>query len=133
MVTKGGYGMFKIDFKNKKSIYEQVIDGIKEEIISGNFRPDDKLPSVRDLAAKLTVNPNTIQKAYTVLEEQGYVYTVSGRGNFVSEISPADEAKTGALFGEIEGLIKQLRYLGVKERDIRYKLMDMTNERGEGK
>ncbi len=125
--------MFKIDLKNKKSIYEQVIDGIKEEIISGNFRPDDKLPSVRDLAAKLTVNPNTIQKAYTVLEEQGYVYTVAGRGNFVSEMSPVDEIKAGALFDEIESLIKQLRYLGVNERDIRYKLMDMTNERGEGK
>jgi len=126
--------MFKIDLKTKKSIYEQVVDGIKEEIISGNFKADDKLPSVRDLAGQLTVNPNTIQKAYTLLEDQGFIYSVSGRGNFISGNIPQDGRKTEELFRNIEATIKQIRYLGVSERDIRYRIMSMTNdERGNEK
>ena len=119
--------MNEIDLKSKKSIYEQIVDGIKEDIISGILNTGDKLPSVRDLSAKLTVNPNTIQKAYKELENQGWIYSVSGLGNFVSEaersVNPRDIEKLYETIGES---IKQLMFLGVSERDVRYKLMEMT-------
>src|SRR5659263_45801 len=80
--------MFQLDLKNRKSIYEQVVDNLKELIITGIINPKDKLPSVRDLSKQLTVNPNTIQKAYRSLEFQGYIYTVTGLGTFA--LRPAE-------------------------------------------
>lgn len=79
--------MFKLDIKSRKSIYEQVIDNLKELIVSGKLKEGDKLPSVRELSKTITVNPNTVQKAYRELERQGYVYTTSGVGTFVAGMS----------------------------------------------
>lgn len=119
--------MKEIDLKSKKSIYEQIIDGVKEDIISGLLAPESKLPSVRDLSAKLTVNPNTIQKAYRELENQGWIYSVSGLGNFVATVErTVDPKKADELFESISEALKQLRFLGMSERDIRYRLMDLT-------
>lgn len=115
--------MFEIDFKSRKSIYEQVIDGIKADIMACNYGPGVKLPSVRDLSAKLTVNPNTIQKAYRELENQGWIYTVSGLGCFVSEEErPKNEKELAALYDQLSETIKQLRYLGETEEVILEKI-----------
>ena len=76
--------MFQIDLKSRKSIYEQVIDNVKELIVTGVLPAESKLPSVRELSKTLTVNPNTVQKAYRELEHQGYIYTVTGLGCFVA-------------------------------------------------
>ena len=74
--------MIEIDLKSRKSIYEQVVAGIKEQILTGLIAAEAKLPSVRELSKELTVNPNTIQKAFRKLEEQGYIYSVTGVGSF---------------------------------------------------
>ncbi|MFT8648966.1 MAG: GntR family transcriptional regulator [Bifidobacterium psychraerophilum] len=74
--------MIEIDLKSRKSIYEQVVTGIKEQILTGLIAAEAKLPSVRELSKELTVNPNTIQKAFRKLEEQGYIYSVTGVGSF---------------------------------------------------
>jgi GntR family transcriptional regulator len=74
--------MIEIDLKSRRSIYEQVVMGIKEQILAGLIAPETKLPSVRELSKELTVNPNTIQKAFRQLEEQGYIYSVAGVGSF---------------------------------------------------
>jgi GntR family transcriptional regulator len=76
--------VFQIDLKSRKSIYEQVVDNIKDLIITGVIKAEDKIPSVRELSKILTVNPNTVQKAYRELEYQGFLYTVSGLGTFVA-------------------------------------------------
>ena len=70
--------MFQIDLKSRKSIYEQVIDNVKELIVTGVLPAESKLPSVRELSKTLTANPDTVQKAYRELEHQGYIYTVTG-------------------------------------------------------
>ena len=72
--------MFEIDLKSRKSIYEQVTDNLKELIATEVLSSDEKLPSVRAMSKMLTVNPNTVQKAYRELEYQGYIYTASGLG-----------------------------------------------------
>ena len=75
--------MININFRDSRPIYEQVRDGFRDLIISGALRGGDKLPSVRELATSLTINPNTIQRAYRELEADGYIESVSGKGSFV--------------------------------------------------
>ncbi|HBQ26608.1 MAG TPA: GntR family transcriptional regulator, partial [Syntrophomonas sp.] len=71
--------MFELDFRSRIPIYEQLVDKIIELIINNVLKPDEQLPSVRVLASELTINPNTIQKAYRELEYQGYIYSVPGK------------------------------------------------------
>ena len=77
--------MITIDYQNRAPIYEQIVDRFQTLILKGVLPPGSQMPSVRSLAIELSINPNTIQKAYTALEQQGYIYPVKGRGNFVTE------------------------------------------------
>lgn len=107
--------MFQLDVKSRKSIYEQVVDHLKELIMSGSLAANDKLPSVRELSKEITVNPNTVQKAYRELERQGYVYSITGVGTFVEDrnkIRPDSQALKDAE-AVLEEAFKQLLYLGL--------------------
>lgn len=75
--------MIFIDYNDKRPIYEQVVERIQTLILNGALEADSKLPSVRSLAVELSINPNTIQRAYSELERDGFIYSVKGRGNFV--------------------------------------------------
>ena len=75
--------MVHLDYRDARPIYTQIIDGFKEQISTGVLMPGEKLPSVRELAAELTINPNTIQRAYRALEVDGWIATVPGKGCFV--------------------------------------------------
>ena len=75
--------MISINYQDSRPIYEQIVSGYQKLIFRGVLRPDERIPSVRSMAATLTANPNTVQKAYAELERQGFIYTVRGRGNFV--------------------------------------------------
>lgn len=77
--------MIDIDATSSTPIYTQIIDGVKEGILKGIFEPGEKLPSVRDMAKMMTLNPNTVQRAYKELEREKVVVTVKGRGTFISE------------------------------------------------
>lgn len=76
--------MIGIDLQNRRPIYEQIVERFETLIVNGVLEPDSQMPSVRSLAMELSINPNTIQKAYSMLEQQGYIYPVKGRGNYVS-------------------------------------------------
>ena len=76
--------LITVDLRSRKQLYEQIIDNIKNLILTGELSADDKLPSVRSLAKELGINPNTIQKAYTELERQGIIMTLPGRGSMVA-------------------------------------------------
>ena len=91
--------MFAINYRDPRPIYEQIMDELRKMIISGVFKPDEKLPSVRELAQQLAINPNTIQRAYRELEISGYIYSVAGKGNFAAGRHGVDEGrKTGLPF-----------------------------------
>lgn len=107
--------MFQLDLKSRTSIYEQVVDNIKELILAGVLPPEEKLPSVRDLSKTLTVNPNTVQKAYRELEHQGYVYTVTGLGTFVSphKEQAVDERRLQELKESLHHILRELSFLGL--------------------
>lgn len=128
----GGDLLFQIDLKSRQSIYEQVINNIKRLIISGVLKTDDRIPSVRELSRTLTVNPNTVQKAYRELENQGFIYTVSGRGCFVSPESDrkADEEKLKEISAELKDLIEEMTYLGMDKKEILKTVEDLLDDNG---
>ena len=76
--------MLQLNYRDAKPIYEQIKDGIRKLLLSKAIEPDEKLPSVRELASSLAINPNTISRAYRELESEGYVYSKQGKGTFAS-------------------------------------------------
>ncbi len=85
--------MILLDYRDKRPIYEQVTEKLEHLVVSGALEENSKMPSVRALAMELSVNPNTVQRAYNQLESDGYLYTVSGRGSFVAPESEWREGK----------------------------------------
>ncbi len=119
LINGGGELLFQIDMKSRKAIYEQVIDNFKRLIATGVLKQDEKVPSVRDMAKVLTVNPNTIQKAYRELETQGYFYTVLGQGSFISAPpSEVNSKEIKALYTSLGAVIQELLFLGEKPQQI---------------
>ena len=96
--------MIRLDYRDASPIYEQIKNGLKRLMVSGAMKKGDKLPSVRALATELAINPNTIQKAYTELENEGYIYSVPGRGSFASGEVKADEHRREELKQRIRAL-----------------------------
>lgn len=87
-----------VDFKNRKPIYEQLVENVSSLVLRGVLKPNDPIPSVRQLAQELGINPNTIHKAYAELERRGVIYSSPGRGSYVSdELDPVHEAKKNEL------------------------------------
>lgn len=111
--------MIQLDLKDPRPIYEQIKSKIKDLIINGALKPEDKIPSVRELAQILTINPNTIQKAFKDLENEGIIYAVKGKGNF---IAPLDKnsmlERRKELLAEMAKNIEELIYLSTPEQDI---------------
>ena len=107
--------MININFRDPRPIYEQVRDNFRALIISGALPPDYKMPSVRELAAKLAINPNTIQRAYRELESEDYIVSVPGKGSFVSLNEAAMKRQIKELEDEFAGLAQELKALGVGE------------------
>lgn len=111
--------MIVIDYQNRKPIYEQIVERFQMLIVKGILEADSQMPSVRTLASELSINPNTIQKAYTILEQQGYIYPVKGRGNFVSGNQALKEKKEEVFFQKLRDAIQEGKELGIeKERCI---------------
>ena len=90
---KGGLPTFHLDYRDPLPIYEQLKQECKRLILSGIIAPGEKLPSVRELAGSLSINPNTIQRAYRELEADGYLISVPGKGSFAAEARPLQEQK----------------------------------------
>ena len=107
--------MIVIDSRDKRAIYEQVMDRLSDLMLIGALEPGDKLPSVRSLAVELSINPNTIQKAYIELERQGYVYSVKGVGSFVADMDVIKENKKSIIYKELEELVDNSRKIISKE------------------
>lgn len=110
--------MISLNYRDSRPIYEQIEDGLRKLIVTGALGADEKLPSVRALAAQLAINPNTIQRAYNELEGEGYIYSVPGKGSFASANAGADEARRRELLGKVRELLAELRYLGVSQQEL---------------
>lgn len=110
--------LISINFRDSRPIYEQVKEGFRQLILSGALEADEKMPSVRELASALAINPNTIQRAYRELEAEGYICSFPGRGSFVMERSSPAAARREELLGELDGIIRALNMLGMSKDEI---------------
>ena len=119
-----------IDYQDSRPIYEQIVENFKLQIFKGILQEGDQMPSVRSLAVELSTNPNTVQKAYTELERQGFIYTVKGRGNFVKGDNLLMEKKKSELVQQIVELFTEAHEIGLSLEElvieIKKHLDDMT-------
>lgn len=110
--------MITIDYRSRVPIYDQIVNGIIRLKTVGVLKVDDKLPSVRQLANELRINPNTVQKAYTMLEADGIIYSVSGKGSFISGDSAADTALHEAACADFEKAVLEAVYRGLSKETL---------------
>lgn len=110
--------MIQINYRDPRPIYEQVRDNFRRLILSGVLPAGSKMPSVREIAASLTINPNTIQRSYRELEAEGLICTVPGKGSFVSEMAQAAGKHKTELLDRLTALSDELRMMGVQDDEI---------------
>lgn len=106
----------------------QVKQSLRKLIVSGVLAPDEKLQSVRELAAELAINPNTIQRAYRELEAEGYIYSVAGKGSFAGRPPEVDENRRKKLLAVFESTAAELLYLGVNKAEMQRIIEDKAGE-----
>ena len=111
--------MIVLNYRDSRPIYEQVKDGVRRLIVSGAIADGEKLPSVRQLAAQLAINPNTIQRAHNELEAEGWAVSVPGKGSFaVRAERPEDDARRRALVRTLRETLRELRAMGLGETEL---------------
>ena len=111
--------MIKLDYKDGRSLHEQIEEGIKSLIINKIMAENEQLPSVRELSISLTVNPNTVQRAYKQLETDGFIYSIKGKGNFVAPAKgQKDQQRIDEIYESLKTGIKELLYLGETQEEI---------------
>ena len=110
--------MIVLDYRDSRPLYQQVKDSLRRMMLTGLLEPDEKLPSVRSLATQLAINPNTIQRAYAELEAEGYIYSVAGRGGFVSAGGGEHLRRIAELTGRLVPLLEELKSLGYTREQL---------------
>lgn len=111
--------MITIDYKDRRPIYEQLIERVEDMAALGILEPDSQLMSVRQLALELSINPNTIQRAYTELEHRGIIYSIKGRGSFISgDIEKLRKDRKQAILSELIKLFEKASSIGIKKDEL---------------
>ena len=120
--------MISINYRDSRPVYEQIVDGFKKLIVTGLIKKDEKMPSVRELAAQYAINPNTIQRAYRDLENEGYIYSVPGRGSFAVDVNEVSGKHLAEIYDRLDILLKDFDIAGEsRERVAKYVLGDTDN------
>lgn len=114
--------MIQLNYRDSKPIYEQIKDGLKRLIITGAIAPDEKMPSVRELASQLAINPNTIAKAIRELEQEGYIYTITGRGSFAADRKDISAGRNDQLLKKFDEIVKELLFLNENKDDLKQRI-----------
>ena len=123
--------MIQLNYRDSRPFYQQIKDNIRHLVISRAANTNEKLPSVRELASSLAINPNTIQRAYRELETEGYIYTVPGKGSFVSEVKDAAKERRMDLFQIFDATVKELLYLATPASDLQTRIRSISEKGGE--
>ena len=123
--------MININFRDSRPIYEQVKTTLRKLIVSGAMSPDEKLPSVRELASQLVINPNTIQRAYRELEQEGYIISIPGKGSYANLSAQVDEGRRKELLTAMDEIVAELLYLGVTPDELDRRIREKEDARHE--
>jgi GntR family transcriptional regulator len=118
--------MIQLNYRDSKPIYEQVKSGLRRLVVTNALAANEKLPSVRELASSLAINPNTIQKAYHELENEGYIYTIAGKGTFVSQGQGDFKARQKELFESFDEVVEELLFFSVSRDELQKRVTDIA-------
>lgn len=118
--------MFQLNYQSHKSLYEQIVDNIKEQIMTGVLKENTQLPTVRELSQLLTINSHIVQKAFQTLDQEGYIYTIANKGTFVSSRKHVkiDEQKVDDMIQVIVEGYKELIHMGMTQDEIHNKILE---------
>lgn len=122
--------MIQLNYRDTKPIYEQIKDGLRRLVTANAIAPDEKLPSVRELASHLAINPSAIARAYRELESEGFFYTIPGKGTFVSPESGLIDAMTERLLQEFDEVVEELLDMSVKPEQLKERIVRLKEEAG---
>ena len=124
--------MIEIDVRSRVPIYEQIINSVKHLSLNGVLRADEKLPSVRELSQQMTINPNTVQKAYQELERQGIIYVKRGQGSFINPTIKAinKEVSMEKIREMLKQVVLECMYLDI-DKDELVKIVSETYDKGQ--
>ncbi len=125
--------MILINHKDRRPIYEQIIERFEQLILCGALETNAPMPSVRSLAMELSLNPNTIQRVYQELERAGYIYTIKGKGSFVSETSQNADKKRQEVKKEMREGIEKALFAGISAQELRQMLEECIEEAKKGR
>ena len=114
--------MIHLDYRDSRPIYEQVKDSLRRLMVTGVLAPGDKLPSVRSMATQLSINPNTIQRAYRQLEMEGWIATVPGKGCFVCGCPANDPQQELKCLNTLEETVQRLLAMGYTRQELIQKI-----------
>lgn len=120
--------MISINTRDPRPIYLQIKENVVRLILTGVLATDERLPSVRDLAGNLAINPNTIQRAYRELENEGFIYSVTGRGSFVAPLSEVDQGRKKTKMAEFQSAARELLSLGTTAAELKTILEALEQE-----
>ncbi len=119
--------MISLNNRDSRPIYEQIKDSLRRLLITGAISEGERLPSVRELASQLAINPNTIQRAYRELEAEGYIYSVAGKGSFAGHVSEVDAKRKSELLKRFEDASLELFHLGFGAEELKKRIEDVIS------
>lgn len=119
--------LLHLDYRDSRPIYVQIMDALRQQIASGVLQQEEKLPSVRELAATLSINPNTIQRAYRQLEMEGWIATVPGKGCFVCGIPEGNPQEELRLLRQFDDSSRNLLLRGYTRQELIKRLEQEEN------
>ena len=122
--------MITLDYRDRRPLYEQVLEGLKDLMIRGILEQGEKLPSVRSLATDLAINPNTIQRAYAELERSGFIYSVQGRGSFVADLGAVHQERVQEWEREFDELMEEAKLLSIPKEAVVNRVEEKMKEEG---
>ncbi len=121
--------MLQLNYRDAKPIYEQIKEGIRHLLLTNAIAADEKLPSVRELASNLAINPNTIQRAYKELESEGYVYSMKGKGTFASATDFLHKSREQELLTTFDDVVTELFVLDVSREELGCRMENLEQRR----
>ena len=110
--------MIILDYRDTRPLYEQIVDKFQMLILSGALEPNSRMPSVRSLAVELSINPNTIQRAYSELERTGFLYTAKGKGNYVAYSDSLKDVRKQEILEKLRDLKKEALSMGMTVKEL---------------
>ena len=121
--------MIQLNYRDTRPFYQQIKDNVRQLVVSGALKKDEKLPSVRELAASLAINPNTIQRAYRELENESYIYTLSGKGTFVAEVVHTNHLRQQELLPQFDEIVSELLCLSMPVNELTNRILLLSGRR----